>query len=326
MLANLFRSNQPAVLAGVLVLVPVLFGASFLRTIQLPELSMPLQAVVVALVTSQPWSQGLLAIFVVALIGVQLCFLVNDAELMERRTHLPALCFPILMAAFGPAAPLDPALMGMPFVIAALQRTWTMINTGRVMSVLFDAGMFLGVAAMFYLPHAFLVVVVWASVSVIRPFQWREYLVPFLGCAVVFYFAWAILTLAGVQEWHPLHTIAFAHVSDPAIGSVPDSQRILLFMVLGGMIPVGALSYARSYRRGIMRQKNLRSSWLAFVAALAILLVLIWLLTSKVPPVLVAVPLSVFASHALQGTQRAWVGEAAVYSLLILALWAQWGW
>lgn len=326
MLVGIFRSNQPVVLAGLAILVPVLFGEAFLRSIGFPTLTMPLHGLIGELARNTAWLQGTVSALLIMLISVQLTLLVNDAELMEKRTHLPALLFPLLLAAFGPMAPLDPALAGMPLVIPALQRAWTMSNTGRAMGPLFDAGMLIGVAALFYLPYAFLVVVIWASVSVIRPFQWREYLVPLVGTAVVFYLAWGVIFLLGTGNWHPLLTIVHAHVNDAAIGQVPASQRILLFMVLAGILPVGLLSYARSYRRGIMRLKNIRSSYLALTAALAILIVFVWLLTRNIPPVLVAVPLTVFCAHALQGTKRPWVGEAGVFSLLILALWAQWGW
>src|SRR5688572_10123001 len=138
MLAGLFRSNQPAVLTASLIMVPLLFGPLFIRLIDPPQLSMPLHEVVVALVSERSYIQGVVASLVVVLIGFQLSLLVNDAELMERRTHLPALTFPILLAAFGPSAPLDPAVLGMPLVVAALQRTWSMSNTSRVMIVLFD--------------------------------------------------------------------------------------------------------------------------------------------------------------------------------------------
>ena len=326
MLASLFRSNQPIVLAGILVLVPLLFGTAYLHQIRAPELSMPLQSLLNDLVRSRPVVQGICSSSFIILIAVQVNYMVNDAELMEKRTDLPALVFPLLLAAFGPMAPLDPALTGMPFVIAALHRSWSMSNTGRVMGPLFDAGLLIGIASLFYLPYAFLVVVVWASVSVIRPANWREYVVPLIGTATILYLAWGILELAGTDGWRPMHTIMYAHVTDPAIGTVPDSQRILLCMVLGGMLPVGMLSFARSYNRGVVRLKNIRSSFLAFTAALTLLMIFVSLLAGTLPPVMVAVPLTVFCAHSLQGTRRSWLSESAVFSLLILALWAQWHW
>jgi hypothetical protein len=326
MLANLFRSNQPAVLAALLVLVPVLFGAAFTRSVAEPALSMPLHQLLAHGVEGRGWLQGLVSSLFIAISSALLAVLVNNSELLDRRTHLPALFLPLLIAAFGPAAPLDPSLTGLPFVILAMQRAWTMSNTGRVMGTLFDAGLLIGIASLFYLPYAFLVVVLWASVSVIRPFQWREYVVPLLATAVVFYLAWGVVTLTGLGYWQPLLTIVPAHVNDPSIAPVQSSQRILLFMVLGGLVPVGMYSFARSYQRGIMRLKNIRSSFLALTSAMLLLMLFVYLLTGVVPPVLPAAPLTVFCAHGLQGTKRAWLGEFGVFSLLILALWAQWGW
>ncbi len=326
MLAGIFRSNQPVVLSGLLLLVPLLFGPAFTRPIATPELAMPLHALLNGLVNGRPVVQGILSTLFILLVAVQVDLMVNDSELLEKRTHLSALIFPLLLAAFGPTAPLDPALTGMPFVIAALHRSWSMSNTGRAMGALFDSGMLIGIAALFYLPYLFLVVVIWTTISVLRPPQWREYLVPLIASASVLYLAWGILLITGLGDWRPLLTIAYAHVTDPAIGSVPASQRIFLCMVLAGMLPVGMLSFTRSYSRGVIRLKNIRASFLGFTAALAVLLVIIWLITDHLPAVMLVVPLTIFCANSLHGTKRSWLSESAVVSLLILALWAQWQW
>ncbi|MDQ3100923.1 MAG: DUF6427 family protein [Bacteroidota bacterium] len=326
MLAGIFRSNQPVVLLGLFILVPALFGAAFLHAVIFPEMPMPLHAFIGRLVNDNSWVQGGITVFLVLLISAQISLLVNEAELLDRRTHLPALLFPLIYAAFGPSVPLDPGLTGMPLVLLALQRAWSISQNTKVMSALFDSGCLIGLAALFYLPYAFLIVVLWASLSVVRSFQWREYVVPFIGCAAAFYITWGIITLIGSGNWHPLLTMSHTQFDHSTIGTVQASQRIFLGMVLAGMLPVGIISFARSYTRGILRLKNIRSSFLSFTAAIAILVAFEWLLNGSVPPILVAVPITVFCANAIKGDKRSWLSESAVISLLILALWAQWGW
>jgi hypothetical protein len=325
MLATFFRSNQPIVLLGLLLLVPVLYLPAFFHLPPLAGPAMPLHAALMGLAGKDPLIYGAASLLLVWLICVQVNMLVNTTDLLDKRTHLPALVAPILLAAFGPVVTLDPTHAGLPLVLAALQRAWNMNNTGRAMHLLFDAGVLIGLASLFYLPYIFLVVVLWASISVIRAFQWREYLVALLGTVVVIYFAWGITFLTG-GVWKPLLTVASAHPFDPGIHTVQASQRILLWMVLIGFLAVGILSYSGSYRRSIMRQKNLRSAFLAFCAALGILIAFDRLITGVTAPIMIALPLVVFCSHALQQPKKAWVGEAGVLSLLVLALWAQWGW
>lgn len=325
MLAGLFRSNQPGVLLALLVLVPLLFGLTALVPYVAAPPVMPLTGLLMPFVEGGSWAHGLLGMVLVMAVAVQLTFLVNETELMERRNHLAAFLFPVLLAAFSRDVPFDPALAGMPFVIFALRRTWSMTNTGRALGALFDAGLLLGLASLFYLPYVFLVVVVWASASVIRPFQWREYVVPFLGCALAFYLAWAVLLLMGHEHWRPLLTIAHPAPAGLDATDAIMPQRVLLYTVLVPLLLVAAMVFARGYQRSVMREKNLRSSFLAFTVALGVIIGLVSLLNNAFPPVLVATPMAVFGGYALLGTRRAWLGETAAFALLAVALWAQWG-
>lgn len=323
MLAGLFRSNQPGVLLALLVLVPLLFGPTLSVPFVADPAVMPLTAVLEGLLAGSTWTQGLLGMALIIAVAVQLTLLVNGTELMERRSHLPSFLFPVLLAAFSRDGSFDPALAGMPLVILALRRTWAMMNTGPALGSLFDAGLLLGIASLFYLPYAFLVVVIWASTSVIRPFQWREYVVPLVGCLLMFYLAWAVLWLRGDESWRPLLTVATTATGP--VGGPIELQRLLLYIVLGALLLVAVLIFARDYQRSVMREKNLRSSFLALMAALAVLIVLVWALNGAFPPVLLATPLAVFGAYPLLGTRRAWLSEVAAFSLLALALWAQWG-
>lgn len=320
MLAGLFRSNRPAVIFALPMLVPLLCVAVWRPApLPLPTNGMPLYLLANDLLGGPGVAQAVVTLLLIMLIGVQLTGLVNGAELMDRRNHLPALLFPVLLAAFSGDGLWGPALAGMPVVLLALGRTWSISNKTDALAALFDAGLLIGIAALFYLPYLFLVVVVWASVSVIRPFHLREYLVPLLGSAVALYMAWAVLHLKGLTPWHPLFTIR-----TPAAAGPPEAQQVLLYMVLACMLAVGGFTFARSYQRGVMREKNLRSSFLAFTAALGVLIALVSLLNKAFPPVLVATPLAVFCSYAVKGTRRAWLGEAAIFALVALAVWAQW--
>ena len=322
MLVRLFRSNQPGVLIGLLVLVPLLF----LHHAQAPAgptaAAMPLQGLLQALFTTAPWTQGALLLITIFAIAVQLIGVMGEAELVERRNHLPALLFPVLLATLAAPGTLGPALFGMPFVLWAMRRTWTLTSGGDALSALFDAGLLIGIAAQFYMPFAFLVVVVWASVSVVRPFSWREYLVPLIGTLLIFYLAWGALTLADVAEWHPLRTIARRVPFAPMDNGLFQSVLGALFLAF---LAISLYQFARHYNRGVVREQNLRSAFLAFVATLGVVIGLVSALNKWYPPVLLAVPLALLFTFALVGTRRPWLSEAAGVVLLAMAAWKQFG-
>lgn len=305
-------------------MIPALFLPGWWKMTIVPANSMPFFAVLADLSQKAYWLPGALTMLVVSICSIQLSAIANNLELLGQRNHLPALLFPLLLAVLSPNLVLEPALLGMPFVLAAMGRTWSIASRPMVLGALFDAGVLLGLAALFHLPFAFLLVVVWASVSVIRPFQWREYLLPVVGVAVILYLAWVTHSLFYTTEWRPLHTVlsglsptsrAMA-LSDPAAWSV----RALLFL----FVPVSLMAYAARYQHSVMREKNLQASFMAFFFASVVLMFIAYLMEGSYPAVLLVAPFAVFGSHALYRKKRAWLSEAAVLILLFAGLWAHW--
>lgn len=325
MLAGLFRSNRPAILLGLVVIIPLLYARDLFAGMgPMPGQVMPLYAMVRGAIGHFPWLVGLLHVVLVGGLAVQLNGLANNTDLVDRRNHLTALLFTLLLAAFDRTTLLDPALLGMPLVLWALQRTWSMNNRSGARAELFDAGVLIGLAGLFYLPYLFLMVVVWASVSVIRPFEWREYMLPLVGGAAVLYLCWGVLHLFGRTPWTPLLTIAdLGRVVDTA--PAPRGQRWLLNALLLPVLIVAFYRFAGSYQRSIMRVRNVRASLLAFCAAIAVLMGGVWVLNEAFPPVLLAVPLAVVGSYAFMGDRHHWLSGSSMLALFALACWVQWG-
>lgn len=322
MLAGTFRSNRPAVLLSLLALVPLLFAPAFVTAPFVHTPAMPLYALLQQVLGGHAWAHGLVGVLLVLLLSVQLAFLVNATEQMDRPNYLVALFAPLLLAAFGQEALPGPALAGMPLVLLALRRSLSITNVGSALATLFDAGFCLGLAALFHLPYVFLIVVVWTCAALIRPFQWRDYVVPLLGCAVVFFLGWAMLRLSGHTAWRPLFTIVG---STGPVDPDPGPQRVFVYLLLAGLVIAGGLAFLTAYGRGIMRKKNLRASYMGFAVALGVIALLQFAFDGGTPAALLVPPLALFCAYAVQGNRLAWLGEAAVLALLVLAIWGQWG-
>ncbi|MFN9327474.1 MAG: hypothetical protein ACK6A5_19040, partial [Flavobacteriales bacterium] len=127
-------------LLTLLVLVPALFMGDLAGPVPQHGAGMVLFERLLLLLGPKAWVQGLFAMVLVLLLAVQLTALVNNADLADRRNHLPAFLFPVLLALFDRSALLDPALVGMPLVVWAMRRAWSISNNGPALSPLFDAG------------------------------------------------------------------------------------------------------------------------------------------------------------------------------------------
>lgn len=328
MLARAFRQNQPAVLLLLPPMVAALWpGSRFGPPAPAgpAPAGMPLYAWVHGWTANTLWAG--VAVGVVLALGCAflLNLFTNNAELYERRNNLPALLFVLLLALMPRGLEPDPALMGMPFVLWAMSRVWSVQGRPNVAARLFDTGLLIGLAGLCYLPYVFLLVVVWASLAVMRPPAWREYVLPAVALTVMFVLAWGVSWILAPNSWHPLATLG-TYVRDVPAGEHPPKLFWILFLVWG--IAFGAaslLAFASSYGRSIMREKNTRSSFLALVFALALLAVFDQWLDRHVPAVLVAVPGAILPVYALMNAGRSWLAELAVWGLFGLGLWARWG-
>lgn len=326
MLVKVFRQNQPAVLALLLPLLLLLWPGACPVEHPLARFApgMPGYALLRLLCSTSAWTLSVVSVLLVAGLALQLDFTFNESELFQRRNHLPALLLPLVMALFPLGLVPDPALAGMPFVLWALRRLWASQGNPRVLGPLFDAGLLIGLAAACYLPYAFLVIVLWSSLAVMRPFHWREHLVPLLGVALMFFLVWGALHVLAPGTWDP--SASWRPLATPGKLPVPHWLRGVLITALALIfLVIGVAVFAAGYARGIMREKNTRASYLAFSFTCGLLALLNWLVEGRVPPVLVAVPAAVFLSWPLLHARRIVWAEIGVIAIIALGAWGRWG-
>jgi hypothetical protein len=321
MIAAFFRSNQPAVLAALPVVVAALFAPAFWHAPAPGAALMPLAALAHHMLGSSGWAHALLGAALIAAVAVQLTVLCNALDLIDRRNHLVAVTLPVALAGLGSTAH-DPALLGLPFLLMGMRRAWSVSNNGPALAMLFDAGLLLGVAALCYLPYAFVLVALWASTSLIRPFAWREYIMPVFAVALAFYLAWLVLHLLGHGPWRPMLTL-MGPDGDPAVLWQGAARKAFLILLVAALI-VALAAFNRSHARSVMRGKNLRSAFMAFALALCVITGLLALLKGAFPAVLVAVPAAVLLAYPLVDPRRGWLAEAVLIGLFALALWVRW--
>lgn len=325
MLVSLFRSNRPGVLLVVPCIVAVLWpGMALVEPGARTAMSgMLLHELVRPVLRSGTWGLAVFSVVMVWALAVQLDRLGNEQGLFRRQQHLAALCLPLVLALLPQGLVPDPALLGMPLVLPALQRVWSTQGAHAALAAHFDAGLLLGAAALVHMPYVFLISVVWASSSVMRPPQWREYVLPLLGASLVLLLAFGVSQVVAPARWN---VAASFMPATPAVRPEPihwvHGVLVAALAVLLGLAALAA--FARGYGQGVVREKNTRSAFLALAFALGIIALFDRFTLGYVPPVLVAVPGAVLMAWPLQEARRLVWPETAVLAILVLALWARW--
>lgn len=325
MLVSLFRSNRPVVLLAVPVLVLLLWPGTALLApaARSGAHGMVLYELLRPLLAPGSWSVMLFSLVAVSGLAIQLDHLGNVSGLFRKRNHLTALGFPLVMALLPMGLMADPALVGMTFVLWAVHRVWSTQGAQAALSAHFDAGLLIGLAVLVHPPYAFLLSVIWASSSVMRPLQWREYVLPVIGAALVLFLAYGAAQVLDPAAWD---LAASFRPPVPAVrpASIHWVHGVLVAAFGSLLVLAGALSFANGYAQGVVREKNTRSAFIALACALAIVAVFDRYALGYVPPVLVAVPCAILLSWPLQDARRLFLVEGPVLVLLVLALWARW--
>lgn len=333
MLTRFFRQDRITVYLLVPVLVLLLWpgagtGGGGYHTAGMPAMrqgpeGMPLYGLIRPLLESSPWLSMALGLLLLAGLAHSLTRMANDSELYDRRTHLPVLLLPLFLALLPFGLVPGPAFIGMWAVVLAMGRTWTAVGHKGILSAVFDAGALLGIASALYLPYAFLIVVIWASLAVTRPMNWREYVLPAIGMAAVLLLCWGAVHFIEPQAWKPAASMHYA-VDAPAPKPAHWMYGVVLIAVLAVLSISTVLSFAKVYTHSVMREKNIRAALLAFTFALGLLALFAWLLDHRIPPVLLATPAALLLTYPLLPVRRSLWDEAATWSLLLLACWARW--
>ena len=131
-------------------------------------------------------SNLLVSVILSAVLVLALAFLMQMVnaryQFIRIRTKLPSILFVVTIGGFVDMHTLHPVYFGAIFLVLALFRLFALFEQGRSYSLVFDAGMLLGVGVLFYfnmvvsLP-AFLIGIYVLSHEI----KWREFLILLLG-------------------------------------------------------------------------------------------------------------------------------------------------
>ena len=125
---------------------------------------------------------------------------VNNNSLLKQSTYFPAFFF-ILLASCRPSLICPyPSMFATLFLILAMRRLAASYKKEKALSEVFDAGLFIGIASLFYVPVMVFLLFLWIAILIMRSLIWREWVAAVIGFALPFGFALAYYTLFFTPE------------------------------------------------------------------------------------------------------------------------------
>lgn len=130
-----------------------------------------------------------------------ICFLLLQInakfDFVKERTFLPVYLFLFIVYTLPDLHVIQPIFISAIFILLSIRSIFLSYEKNNAISNAFDAGFLIGLAAIFYLPSVFLIIIIPFSIFILRnKVEWREVFLPFFGLALPwllllsYYFIW----------------------------------------------------------------------------------------------------------------------------------------
>ncbi|OFX17765.1 MAG: hypothetical protein A2033_02250 [Bacteroidetes bacterium GWA2_31_9] len=194
MLLKLFKSPQTLIIIFIPLIGILLWIRPFqaIETHPFPIYQMPLYSIFANVLDG---SIIISNIFTFILLVLQ-AFLLNSINskygLISKRSYLPALIFILLSSSINEIKYFQPVIMANFFIIFSLIQIFDTYKIEKVFSNFFNSGFLISVASLFYFNSIYFIVIVWIGLLIIRDFNFREWIITFIGIITPYFIAFAI--------------------------------------------------------------------------------------------------------------------------------------
>lgn len=267
--------------------------------------------------------QSRVALIVISLLFVvlQAFFLtnvINKQGVLRETSHLPALLYVVLMSCFPEQLSFNPLLFANFFIIVFLNSIFNFYRSDTAVFEVFNAGVFIGLASLFYWPCLFLFPLTMASLFVLRPFNMREWAVSFLGVLLPFVFFGAVLFWLDMLSVNSIKSIL-----EPVYRVQFSTSYNGTYIILTAILAIILIASLWRFSRDLNNFSNLRArKFLAIIVWFFLFAALSYLVASKNTMIglsFLAIPLSVIISNYFLSLKNQLLAEL-VFLLLLAAV------
>jgi hypothetical protein len=263
-----------------------------------------------------------------ALIGISLLFVVlqaffltnviNKQGVLRDSSHLPALLYVVLMSCFPEQLSFNPLLFANFFIIVFLNSIFNFYRSDTAVFEVFNAGVFIGIASLFYWPCLFLFPLTMASLFVLRPFNMREWTVSFIGVLLPFLFYGSVLFWLDMLSINSIKSIL-----EPLYSVQFSAAYNGTYIILTAILAIIIIASLWRFSRDLNNFSKLRArKFLAIIVWFFLFAALSYLVASKNTMIglsFLAIPLSVIISNYFLSLKNQLLAEL-VFLLLLAAV------
>ena len=119
--------------------------------------------------------------FTIFFTALRINLIINKSVFFQKSNYASGLIYVVLIGVFGNIHSSLNALLGNFFLVLAIENLFKIFRNKSCKIEVFNASCWLIISCLFYGLNIFLLPVLWLALYFIRPFQWREYLMPLIA-------------------------------------------------------------------------------------------------------------------------------------------------
>lgn len=254
--------------------------------------------------------QGL-AFFLLFLDSLLLNVLTNKFRLFQQGNYLTAFSFLVLSSFLPEWNQMSPSLFASPFIAWALLLCFNLYGSRSPKGQVFNIGLLIGVASLFFVPAMLLILLIWITLLVSRPFRLAEWMLAVLGVLAPYYFLGTYFFIS--NQWN------FGVLFPGMKWILPHWLNGYSIMVSLGIVAVlsliGLVKLQQSYMKLLIQVRKHWSIVLLFIPV-ALFISFLGGTSDSSMLVIALLPTAILTAFAFHSINKKWI--SSIISILIL--------
>jgi hypothetical protein len=239
-------------------------------------------------------------------------------KVFNENNYIPSLLYVLYGLVIFNEITLSPQLMGLTFVLFAINSLFTHMASGRRTDENpLNIGIYTGLSALFYLPFVYFLLAWLLALLLYSSTIWRRYLLLLYGFMFVFFVLW--IFYAWKESTRALNADFFQSIFRPDVKPVFELRSMLIILSVPVLILLDSMRRVFRFPGYTNFQVRLQTVFFFLIVVFAF----IWIFYSSrdgLHLVLLAPFMSFFLSHSLLLLRKAWKREAAFLFMLVYLL------
>jgi len=192
MLIKIFRKSYMLQYFLLVLLGILLWIGAFIKPVSVEkniiEFLNPGYSLIISLIGNSALVGSIIAFLMVFAGAFLFNFILTKYDLVQKNTLIPSLVYIVLMSHSTSLLYYHPACISGFLMVVVLYYTFQIYTEEEAFPQVFNSGLVIGVASLFYFPSVFFLLFIWITFILYSLYKWREWLIVLIGFIVPYIF------------------------------------------------------------------------------------------------------------------------------------------